>query len=136
MMTLSQTFTFDAAHTLTRTVPLEEYQASKRMHGHTYSARVWISGQPGPGGMLQIMKKPGELGRKKPQTIDLLVLRTAVQKIRSALDHRLLDEVEGLGAPTLENLCTFIAKNISLPINQVSVWRADGGECTLTLEQP
>ena len=42
---LSQTFFFDAAHTLDRAI---ETAASRRIHGHTYNAEVFLTGQPDP----------------------------------------------------------------------------------------
>ncbi|OZA97830.1 MAG: 6-carboxytetrahydropterin synthase QueD, partial [Polaromonas sp. 39-63-203] len=40
---ISQTFFFDAAHTLRREI---EADSSRRVHGHTYHAEVMLSGQP------------------------------------------------------------------------------------------
>lgn len=114
---LSQTFTFDAAHTLTRTVPLAEFEWSRRIHGHTYTACVAVRGIKGADGML----------------VDLFYLRQAIETVRGKLDHRFLDEVEGLGAATLENLCTFIFNHLKdqFPVLNVSVARASGDACTL-----
>ena len=42
---ISQTFFFDAAHTLERAI---ETESSKRIHGHTYNAEVFLTGQPDP----------------------------------------------------------------------------------------
>ena len=42
---ISQTFFFDAAHTLERLI---ETESSRRVHGHTYNAEVFLSGQPDP----------------------------------------------------------------------------------------
>lgn len=51
------------------------------------------------------------------------------------LDHRLLDEVPGLGIPTLENLCAFIAQFAAMSdfrLSRVSVWRDGiGDRCDL-----
>lgn len=125
---LSQSFTFDAAHTLTRQVPLKEYQGSKRIHGHTYTATVTIKGQRGGNGMLQV-RKPGK--RIAWLTVDLFVLRSELDRVRDMLDHHFLDEVEGLGPATLENLCVFIAERIRfLPVHQVTVSRIAGDCCT------
>jgi 6-pyruvoyltetrahydropterin/6-carboxytetrahydropterin synthase len=117
--TLSQTFTFDAAHTLDRFICTEEERASsRRMHGHTYHAEISLGGMPlDDSGMV----------------VDLASLRGMCEGMRSALDHRLLDEVEGLGAPTLENLAAFICRRVQhlCPRVTVRVWRADGGACTV-----
>ncbi|MCJ7800405.1 MAG: 6-carboxytetrahydropterin synthase, partial [Polaromonas sp.] len=87
---ISQTFFFDAAHTLDRAI---ETDSSRRIHGHTYNAEVFLTGEPDPAtGMV----------------IDLGLVRREVALLRELLDHHLLDEVQGLGPPTLENLCQFI----------------------------
>jgi 6-pyruvoyltetrahydropterin/6-carboxytetrahydropterin synthase len=117
MFELSQTFTFDAAHTLKRHVSPEEAAGSRRIHGHTYTAEVAVNG-------------PRQL--ESGMVVDLAVLRAALAEVRVLLDHHLLDEVEGLGTPTLENLCVFIFEQVSarLPkVSMVSVSRMAGDRC-------
>lgn len=87
---LSQRFFFDAAHTLHRKI---ETEGSLRIHGHTYEAEVTVCGQA-----------DAESG----MVIDLGYLRSEITRVRDMLDHRLLDDVVGLGPATLENLCAFI----------------------------
>ena len=48
MFELSQTFSFDAAHTLKRNVSPEEAAGSRRIHGHTYTAEVTVRGERQP----------------------------------------------------------------------------------------
>ena len=43
--TISQRFFFDAAHTLKREI---EAEGSRRIHGHTYHAEVWLAGERDP----------------------------------------------------------------------------------------
>lgn len=110
---LSQRFFFDAAHTLRRQI---EVEGSKRVHGHTYHAEVTVSGLPDPEtGML----------------VDLGFLRLEMERVRLQLDHHFLDEVEGIGPPTLENLCAYIYNQLKdkLPaISSVTVERQAGGD--------
>jgi len=117
MFELSQTFTFDAAHTLKRKVSAEEAAGSRRIHGHTYTAEVFVKGpRQSDSGMV----------------VDLAVLRAVLADIRSQLDHHFLDEVAGLGAPTLENLCVFIFERVQAQLPQasgVAVSRAAGDRC-------
>lgn len=117
---LSQSFYFEAAHTLRRKI---EAEGSLRIHGHTYHAEVTISGNPDP---------------STGMTMDLAFLRQEVEKVRQQLDHRFLDEVAGIGPATLENLCSFIHKQLatSLPnIDRITVWRpASGDKCCLKLK--
>lgn len=119
LFTVSQRFFFDAAHTLHRQI---ETEGSRRIHGHTYHAEVWLAGP------------------RDPQTgmvIDLGHLRQRLGEVRERLDHHMLDEVPGLGAPTLENLCLFIANalpDLGPQLTRVRVWRdAVGDACTLEL---
>lgn len=115
--TVSQRFFFDAAHTLKREI---EAEGSRRIHGHTYHAEVWLTGPRDPvTGMV----------------IDLGLLRLRLQDVRERLDHHMLDEVPDLGTPTLENLCLFIAEGLGdlrPSLSRVRVWReALGDSCTL-----
>lgn len=110
---LSQTFFFDAAHTLDRAI---ETESSKRVHGHTYNAEVFLTGQPDP---------------HTGMVIDLGLVQREVALLREQLDHRMLDDVAGLGVPTLENLCQFIFRKLqpALPaLSAVRVWRASIGD--------
>ncbi|WP_373784916.1 6-pyruvoyl trahydropterin synthase family protein, partial [Delftia acidovorans] len=93
--TVHQRFFFDAAHTLERAI---ETESSRRIHGHTYYAEVSVTGPRNPdNGMV----------------IDLGYLRSRLKTLGDALDHRFLDEIPGLGKPTLENLCLFIADSLA-----------------------
>ena len=120
LFTISQRFFFDAAHTLRREI---EAEGSRRVHGHTYHAEVSVSGPRDPAtGMV----------------LDLGLLRQGLAVVREQLDHHMLDDVPGLGTPTLENLCVFIAKALPAElqprVSRVRVWRdALGDSCTLDL---
>jgi 6-pyruvoyltetrahydropterin/6-carboxytetrahydropterin synthase len=114
---LSQRFYFDAAHTLHRSY---EAEGSLRIHGHTYEAEVTISGSPDlASGMI----------------VDLALLRKEIERVRSLLDHRFLDEVEGLGPATLENLAAFIRNQMTTSFPSLSSVmverRASGDKCIL-----
>ena len=67
--------------------------------------------------------------------VDLGHLRNAIAVLRPQLDHHLLDEVEGLGPPTLENLAAYIWRAMAVQFSglwQVRVWREGiGDSCTL-----
>jgi 6-pyruvoyltetrahydropterin/6-carboxytetrahydropterin synthase len=116
---VSQSTFFDAAHTLRREM---ETEGSKRIHGHTYRVEVSVRGPP---------------DQKTGMVIDLGVLRQRLSEVRDQLDHHLLDEVTGLGIPTLENIATFIAgalNDLRPPLSAVRVWRDGIGDgCLLEL---
>jgi 6-pyruvoyltetrahydropterin/6-carboxytetrahydropterin synthase len=88
MIELSQEFGFDAAHYLGNGAA-----ENRRLHGHSFYAEVTLRGEPDPAtGFLR----------------DLGEVDAVLKAIRDMLDHRLLNDVEGLGIPTLENLAKFI----------------------------
>ncbi len=87
MIELSQEFTFDAAHFL------EGAPEYRRMHGHSFYAEVTLRGEPDP--QTGFLRDLGEVNR-------------ALGEIRETLDHRLLNDIEDLGKPTLENLARYI----------------------------
>jgi 6-pyruvoyltetrahydropterin/6-carboxytetrahydropterin synthase len=88
MIELSQEFGFDAAHYLAAGA-----EENRRLHGHSFYVEVTLRGEPDP--------KTGWLH-------DLAHVKAALEPIRASLDHSLLNEVEGLGEPTLENLARYI----------------------------
>jgi 6-pyruvoyltetrahydropterin/6-carboxytetrahydropterin synthase len=113
MIEISQEFSFDAAHFLDGA---PEY---RRMHGHSFYAEVTLRGEPS-----------AETGFLR----DLGEVNAALASIRAALDHRLLNEVEGLGKPTLENLARFIferARALMPEVTRVKLRRPSYGQtCT------
>jgi 6-pyruvoyltetrahydropterin/6-carboxytetrahydropterin synthase len=118
---LTQRFYFESAHTLTRQVDTE---SSQRIHGHTYIAEVTVAGLPEP---------------TTGMVVDLADLRAAIQVVRDQLDHRLLDEVPGVGAPTLENLCAYLWHGLNKPqwqLAQVVVKREASGDACCLRDEP
>lgn len=99
MIEISQEFTFDAAHFLDGA---PEY---RRMHGHSFYAEVTLRGEPDEG--TGFLRDLGEVNR-------------VLAEIRETLDHRLLNEVEGLGKPTLENLARFIFQRAKEKLPEVA----------------
>lgn len=116
ILELSQEFYFEAAHTLARDYDAE---SSRRVHGHTYHAEVIVRGEP---------------DAQTGMIVDLVLLRAHIDRVREILDHHLLDEITELGKPTLENLSTFIARQLralEARVTAVRVWRAASGDsCT------
>lgn len=112
MHELSKTFIFEAAHTLVRDIHAEP---SRRIHGHTYKAKVTLRGEPDERGML----------------LDLGFFTRHLESVREQLDHHFLDDVPGLPPSTLERLCVFIwqALEPELPaLHQVEVSREMTGD--------
>ena len=89
-MLLFKEFTFDAAHFLPN-VP--DGHKCKEMHGHTYRLRVWLN---------------GKLDAKLGWVIDFADLKKAVKPMLDKVDHKCLNNIEGLNNPTCELIAVWI----------------------------
>ncbi|HYM02434.1 MAG TPA: 6-carboxytetrahydropterin synthase QueD [Stellaceae bacterium] len=109
-------FNFDAAHFLP-TAP--EGHPYRRLHGHSFRVEVALVGEPEPA--------TGWL-------VDFGLIERRIAALRDRLDHNLLNEIEGLNVPTLENLAAWIHRELrtALPgLERVTIRRESSGEsCT------
>jgi 6-pyruvoyltetrahydropterin/6-carboxytetrahydropterin synthase len=106
-------FGFEAAHTFGHKPAGHE---NTRVHGHSFRVAVALTGAPDPAtGCVADFE---DVGR-------------AIDTVRAQLDHRFLNDVPGLGTPSLENLARWIAEALkrSLPnVSSVTVRRPTLGE--------
>lgn len=107
MWELTKSFRFEAAHSIAGTT---RGTASEEIHGHSFRAEVAIRGAPDPAtGMI----------------VDLGLVERNMAKVQAALDHKLLNRIEGLGTPTLENLARYIWQHVqdNGQVTRVTVFR-------------
>ena len=83
-------FRFDAAHTLEAS-PTGDPRY-RRMHGHSYQVEVWLCGNVS----------------EKGWVVDMGEFETRIASVAQRLDHYYLNDVEGLGIPTMENISAFV----------------------------
>jgi 6-pyruvoyltetrahydropterin/6-carboxytetrahydropterin synthase len=111
---ITQQFTFDAAHQLGAGA-----DENRRLHGHSFYAEVTLRGEANPA--TGFLRDFGEVD-------------AVLKAIRETLDHRLLNEIEELGIPTLENLARYIyvrAKRALPEVARVKLRRPSYGQtCT------
>jgi 6-pyruvoyltetrahydropterin/6-carboxytetrahydropterin synthase len=89
-MEIYKEFTFEAAHRLTG-VP--EGHKCARLHGHSYRVRITVA---------------GDVDLRTGMVVDFSDLARVVEPCVGELDHRYLNEIEGLENPTSENVaCWF-----------------------------
>ena len=117
-MQLSYRFGFDAAH------HFDDFPAGhpyRGMHGHSFQVEIAVAGQPDPASGF---------------VLDFAAIEAAALEVRGVLDHRVLNEIEGLSRPSLENLCLWIWNALAprLPaFASVAVRRDSCGQgCTYT----
>jgi 6-pyruvoyltetrahydropterin/6-carboxytetrahydropterin synthase len=88
--TIWKRFALECAHRLPN-VPAEHKCA--RLHGHSFHVEVHVA---------------GEAGDESGWVMDFADIAVAWEPIHAALDHRYLNDVEGLGNPTSEVLAAWI----------------------------
>jgi 6-pyruvoyltetrahydropterin/6-carboxytetrahydropterin synthase len=111
---LVKDFQFEAAHRLPR-VP--EGHKCGRLHGHSFKIQVEIAGEVDP--------ETGWL-------LDYADIADAFRPLHETLDHRYLNEIEGLENPTSEVLAAWIWQRLisSLPqLARVTVQETCSARC-------
>jgi 6-pyruvoyltetrahydropterin/6-carboxytetrahydropterin synthase len=89
-MQIYKDFTFEAAHFLPSAAA---GHPNSRIHGHSFHVRVTVEGEPDPATGI---------------VVHFEEFAVAIGGVRDALDHQFLNEVAGIGAPTLENITVWI----------------------------
>lgn len=89
-MDVFRVFQVEAAHWLPN-VP--EGHKCARMHGHSFRIEVHVS---------------GDVGERSGWVMDFADLKRAFQPLFEEIDHRCLNEVEGLENPTSEHLARWV----------------------------
>ena len=104
-MEIFREFTFEAAHRLPH-VP--EGHKCARLHGHSFRVELHVRGEVDP---------------VTGWVMDFADIKAAFAPLHDALDHRYLNEVEGLDNPTSENLARWIWARLegALPLARVVV---------------
>ncbi|MCS7033626.1 MAG: 6-carboxytetrahydropterin synthase QueD [Phycisphaerae bacterium] len=99
---LTKSFGFEAAHLLP-TFP--EGHKCRRLHGHSFRFDVIVEGQVDP---------------RKGYLIDYGDIKAATEPILRRLDHRYLNEIEGLENPTSEVLARWIYDRLKPVLPQIA----------------
>ena len=89
-MRIYKDFFFEAAHWLPSAPP---GHPNSRVHGHSFRARISIDGEPDPATGV---------------VLHFDSIEAALAEARDALDHRFLNDVEGLQSPTLERIAIWL----------------------------
>jgi len=122
-MRVTKSVNFDAAHFLPAPGESVDYDPRyERLHGHSFLLTVTLEGVPDP---------------HTGFVADFSFIETSLNGLKERLDHHLLNEIEGLSRPTLENICIWVSEHLKaeLPnLCEVTVSRPSIGEsCTLDL---
>jgi 6-pyruvoyltetrahydropterin/6-carboxytetrahydropterin synthase len=88
-------FTFEAAHRLPNVPP--DHKCA-RLHGHSFRVAVHVE---------------GDVGRESGWVIDFADLERAFAPLHTQLDHRYLNEVDGLDNPTSERVAAWVWERLA-----------------------
>lgn len=112
---LCREYRFEAAHRLPKVPPGHR---CARLHGHSYKLEICIS---------------GATDLETGWLLDFYDLDRAVQPIIDALDHQMLNDLEGLANPTCERLCSWIWQRLApvlAQLDSITVWETVDSRCT------
>ncbi|MEM9168533.1 MAG: 6-carboxytetrahydropterin synthase [Pseudomonadota bacterium] len=115
-MRITKSIQFDAAHFIDAPEAAAAGRPYARMHGHSFTLEASVAGEP---------------GETTGWVADFADLEAALGALRDTLDHTLLNEIDGLERPTLENLCRWAAGRLRTQfpgLVQVRVARPSIGE--------
>lgn len=91
---LVKSFDFEAAHWLPS---FPDGHKCRRMHGHSFRVEVIVA---------------GDVPESKGYLIDYGEIKAAIEPVREALDHRLLNEIAGLENPTSEVIAGWVWRRL------------------------
>lgn len=94
---ISKEFSFEAAH---RLPGVPEGHKCSRLHGHSFRVIITVTGPLDP---------------TCAWIVDYADIKAAFAPLHDALDHRYLNEVEGLENPTSEIIAAWIFERFHLP---------------------
>ena len=99
-VSLRKSFGFESAHWLPK---FPDGHKCRRLHGHSFRVDVVVEGE--------VPEEDGYL-------VDFGVIKAAIKPIEEELDHRCLNDIEGLENPTSEMLARWIWNRLapSLPM--------------------
>ncbi|MEM1037752.1 MAG: 6-carboxytetrahydropterin synthase QueD [Pseudomonadota bacterium] len=99
---ITKAVTFEAAHYMQHKPDGHPY---KNLHGHSFRLEATVSGKVKP---------------REEWVQDFSELTAVLQETAAKLDHRLLNEIEGLEVPTMERICLWAANDLKTRLSGLS----------------
>ena len=104
-VSLTKTIDFESAHFLPK---FPEDHKCRRLHGHSFKVDVVIEGEVDP---------------DKGYLRDFGEIKAVLDPIRNQLDHRLLNDIEGLENPTAEMLARWVYDKVKPELPELCLVR-------------
>ena len=103
--TIYKTIQFEAAHKLPY---VGSQHKCSQLHGHSFQVKISVTAP---------VKTSGS---NRGMVCDFADIKSAFQPLFQQLDHRYLNEIEGLENPTSENLAVWIWRRLKPSLEQLS----------------
>jgi 6-pyruvoyltetrahydropterin/6-carboxytetrahydropterin synthase len=118
-MEIFKVFKFDAAHRLPK---VGEGHKCSEIHGHSFRIEIHIRGVVNP---------------HSGWVMDFADIDGAFQPLHDQLDHKYLNDIEGLDNPTSENIARWIWRrlHLKLPLSKIVVQESPESGCIYTGEE-
>jgi 6-pyruvoyltetrahydropterin/6-carboxytetrahydropterin synthase len=101
-MEIFKSFTFEAAHRLPY---VQADHKCARLHGHSFHVTIHVE---------------DAIGEDTGWVMDFAVLKERCKPVIDALDHRYLNEIDGLDNPTSENIARWLWRYLQPGLPQLS----------------
>lgn len=102
MIEVFKEFTFEAAHQLAANVEPDHPYAN--LHGHSFKVEVFFR---------------GEKNKDTGWIADFALLESALEPVKTSLDHKYLNSIDGLELPTMENIAEWIFEKVAKQVPEV-----------------
>ena len=106
---ITKQFTFEAAHHFPN---MPEGHIYKKIHGHSFVVEVTFYGKK---------------SKDNQWVTDFDELSKSLNEVKKKLDHKCINDIKEIGLPTLENISSWIAKQLKKKYSNV---------CSIKLSRP
>ena len=109
MVEITKQFTFEAAHYFPN---MPKGHIYRKIHGHSFVVEVTFYGKK---------------NKTNQWVTDFDEITESLKKIKKKLDHKCINDIKEIGLPTLENISSWIAKQLKKKYSNV---------CSIKLSRP
>ena len=108
---ITKQFTFEAAHYFPN---MPKGHIYRKIHGHSFVVEVTFS---------------GEKNKENEWVTDFDEVSESLNKVKKKLDHKCINDIKGIGLPTLENIALWICRQLKKNYSNISSIKLSRPSC-------